>query len=173
MTPPGEDTPAAAPEQLPEELPEGPELPARLDALVLALAESRAMPISGALIGNRSELLALVEDVRDAVPQELYRAEELLATAREAAERAEADAEALVAGARVTAAALVEDHAVVAAARERAEEILAEARAAAADLLAEAETALGRLAAGAQVARVRLEADQVSSTGNRVNPEPG
>lgn len=168
-TPAGEGAPAATPEGLPD----GPELPARLDALVLALAESRAMPISGALIGNRAELLALVEDVRAAVPDELYRAEALLAAARAAAERAEAEAAALVAEARVTAAALVEDHAVVAAAGERAEEILAAARTAAADLLVEAEVALGRLAGGARAGRARLESDQVSSTGNRVNPEPG
>lgn len=166
-------TPAEIPEETAVEVPAGPLLPGRLDALVLALAESRAMPLSGALIGNRSELLSLVEEVREAVPAELYQADELLRTAREAAERAEVEAEAIVAEARAAAAALVEDHAVVVAARERAEEILAEARAAAADLLAEAEAALGRLVVGAQLSRARLEADQDSSTGSRVNPEPG
>ena len=166
MTAPDEDEGGA--------LVEAPELPARLDDLVVALTESRAMPISGALIGNRAELLALVDEVRAAVPEELYRAEELLAAARESAERAEAEAARLVEAARTAAAALVEDHAVVAAAHARAAEIVAEARATAADRLAEAEVTLGRLLVGTRAARVRLQADaQTSDTGSLENPLPG
>ena len=52
-----------------------------LDAIEEAVGQARAMPMSSSVLVNRAELLELVDQVRAALPDQLYRADEVLADA--------------------------------------------------------------------------------------------
>lgn len=76
------------------------ELEARLDELELALAEARPMPLSASVLVNRDELIHLVNEIRDLLPNELRQArwvlrerESVLSDAEQTAQRVIADAE--------------------------------------------------------------------------------
>ncbi|MCL2454648.1 MAG: hypothetical protein FWD18_05020 [Micrococcales bacterium] len=138
-----------------------------LDAMEEAVASARAMPMSASVIVNRAELLALVSEVRDALPGQLRAADEVIAAADAQRASARADAERIVAEARNHAARLVEAEPVIVEARARAQEILREAKAEAEDLrrdaddycdqrLASFEIDLGKLLSQVQAGRAKL-----------------
>lgn len=138
-----------------------------LDALEQAIEHGRAMPMSTSVLVNRTEVLHLLAQARDAVPEEIEAADEVLAEADGVRGRARAEADTILAGARARAAELVSADAVVAAARERAAEVLAEAQATAERLrreaddycdrrLADFEIDLGRVLAQVQAGRAKL-----------------
>jgi len=132
-----------------------------------AVQQARAMPMSSSVLVSKAELLELVEQAREALPDQLGRADELLAGADEVLAQARQQAERTVAAARERAAELVSSEQVVVAARIRAEEIVAEAEATAAQLrheaddycdrrLADFEIDLGRVVAQVQAGRAKL-----------------
>lgn len=138
-----------------------------LDALEHAVEHGRAMPMSTSVLVNRTEVLHLLGQARDALPGQLAAADGLLADTDAVVARAEADAERIVADARRRADELVAADAVVVAARERAAVIVAEAEATAEQLrreaddycdrrLAEFEIDLGRVLAQVQAGRAKL-----------------
>lgn len=138
-----------------------------LDAIATVVADARSMPMSSSVLVNRAELLDLVEQARAVLPEQLTRADEVLAAADDSRSAAERDAEVVLAAARAEAAALVEADAVTAAARERAAEIVAQAEATADRLrrdaddycdrrLADFEIDLGTLLAQVQAGRAKL-----------------
>ncbi|GIG39693.1 hypothetical protein [Cellulomonas phragmiteti] len=138
-----------------------------LDAIEDAVAQARAMPMSSSVLVNRAELLELVDQVREALPSQLHRADEVLADADAARAAAHAEAEAVVARARARAAELVEQESVVTAARERAAQILADAQETAQSLrrdaddycdrrLADFEIDLGKVLSQVQAGRAKL-----------------
>lgn len=76
------------------------ELEARLDELELALAEARPMPLSASVLVSRDELIRLVNEIRELLPNELRQArwvlrerESVLSDAEQTAQRMIADAE--------------------------------------------------------------------------------
>lgn len=132
-----------------------------------AVQQARAMPMSSSVLVSKAELLDLVEQARAALPDQLGRADELLADADDVLARARHEAEQIVAAARGRAAELVSTEQVVLAARIRAEEIVAEAEATATQLrheaddycdrrLADFEIDLGRVVAQVQAGRAKL-----------------
>ncbi|ADG75187.1 conserved hypothetical protein [Cellulomonas flavigena DSM 20109] len=138
-----------------------------LDALEDAVTQARAMPMSSSVLVNRAEILELVDQVREALPAQLLRADEVLADADAARAAAQAEAEAVLARARARAAELVEQEHVVAEARARAAEIVAEAQATAESLrrdaddycdrrLADFEIDLGKVLSQVQAGRAKL-----------------
>ncbi|HEY0119452.1 MAG TPA: hypothetical protein VGC04_11785 [Cellulomonas sp.] len=138
-----------------------------LEALTVAVAGARAMPMSSSVLVNKAELLDLVEQAREALPGQLTRADALLADADAAKEQARQEAQAIVATARAEAARLVEADAVTVAAREKAAQILADAQEQAEALrrdaddycdrrLADFEIDLGKVLSQVQAGRAKL-----------------
>ncbi|MEU5977290.1 cell division initiation protein [Streptomyces sp. NPDC047315] len=110
----------------------------KLDEIVEAVGSARSLPMSASCVVNRAELLALLEEVRRALPDSLARAQEVLgdrdrqlAGAREEARRiidgAHAERGSLIADSQVARHSQDEAERIVAAARREAEEIRAEA----------------------------------------------
>jgi F0F1-type ATP synthase membrane subunit b/b' len=98
-----------------------------LEALVATVTSARAMPMSSSVLVNRAEVLDLVEQAREALPGQLTRADELLADADAAREKASAEAAAIIDAAQTEADRLVEAEAVTVAARQKAAAIVADA----------------------------------------------
>ena len=140
-----------------------------VDAIVATVEHARAMPMSASVLVNRAEVLSLLDQVKLAMPDQLSRADELLAEADEVKQAARAEAERIVSGAKKRAAALVAKEPVVAAAEARATEIIAQGEAAVAALmrdaddycdrrLADFEIDLGRISAQVTAGRAKLAA---------------
>lgn len=138
-----------------------------LEALTATVAGARAMPMSSSVLVNKAELLDLIEQAREALPQQLTQADALLADVDAAKEQARADAAEIVAQARQEADRLVESEAVTVAAREKAAQILADAQEQADALrrdaddycdrrLADFEIDLGKVLAQVQAGRAKL-----------------
>ena len=109
-----------------------------LDQLIDIVRSARSVPMSASAMVNRSQVVELLTTARDILPDQLVEADGLLAevdsvTARahdEAArirERAEHDAEDIVAQAREQAARLVSQDAVTVAAKSQAQRIVDDA----------------------------------------------
>ena len=138
-----------------------------LQMYAMQVAGARAMPMSSSVLVNKAELLDLIEQAREALPQQLTQADALLADVDAAKEQARADAAEIVAQARQEADRLVESEAVTVAARQKAAQILADAQEQADALrrdaddycdrrLADFEIDLGKVLAQVQAGRAKL-----------------
>ncbi len=114
---------------------EGDSLIAVLEELTDLVTRARAVPMSASAMVNRSEVLDLLQAARDLVPDQIVRADGLLANAdsvttqaqsraSEIIERAKQDAEDTVSEARDQASRLVSQDAVTIAAKARAQRII-------------------------------------------------
>lgn len=146
---------------------ETPSLPALVDELDALVTHARAMPMSASVLVNRAEALALVDDLRAAMPAQLERADEVLSDADRVLADAEEQAERVIAAARTRAAQLVAEEQVVVQARAEAARIIEEAHAQSDTLrreaddycdrrLAEFEIDLGKLVLQVQAGRAKL-----------------
>lgn len=146
---------------------EVPSLPALVDELDALVTHARAMPMSASVLVNRADALALVDDLRAAMPAQLDRADEVLSDADRVLADAEEQAERVIATARTRAAQLVAEEQVVVQARAEAARIVEEAHAQADTLrreaddycdrrLAEFEIDLGKLVLQVQAGRAKL-----------------
>ena len=138
-----------------------------LDAIEETVNAARSMPMSSSVIVSRPELLALVDQVREALPAQLDAADEVIADADAARAAAQEQAHAVLAAAQEQARALVEADAVAVAAREHAAQIVQQAQAEADELrreaddycdrrLAEFEIDLGKVLSQVQAGRAKL-----------------
>lgn len=146
-----------------------------LDELSDLVAHARAMPMSASCVIHRSEVLELVDAVRQSLPAELQRAGAVIHGADAVVDRAHAEAEAIVAEARERAEQLISDQAVVAAATSRAERLVSDAQAEAVRLRAEADDYCDRRLADFEIdldrvaQQVRRGRDKLRTRGH---PEP-
>ncbi|MGW7354290.1 ATP synthase F0 subunit B [Streptomyces sp. NPDC054784] len=110
----------------------------RLDEIVATVDGARSMPMSASCVVNRGELLAMLQEVRDALPDSLAQAQELLGgrermvaeaqqEARRIIEEAQAERGSLVSGTEVARHSQGEADRILAEARREAEAIRAEA----------------------------------------------
>jgi cell division septum initiation protein DivIVA len=138
-----------------------------LDALEEVVSQARTMPMSSSVLVSRAEVLDLLGQARRVLPDQLARADEILAGADRVRADAQEQAEQVLQAARERAEELVDSDHVVEAARRRAEEIVEEARRTAADLrhdaddycdrrLADFEVDLGKVLAQVQAGRAKL-----------------
>ena len=145
---------------------EVPSLPALVDELDALVTHARAMPMSASVLVNRADALALVDDLRAAMPAQLDRADEVLSDADRVLADAEEQTERVIATARTRAAQLVAEEQVVVQARAEAARIVEEAHAQADTLrreaddycdrrLAEFEIDLGKLVLQVQAGRAK------------------
>ena len=146
---------------------EGAGVPAILDALTDLVERARTMPMSSSVLVNRNEALDLLDELREALPTQLTRADEVLSDADQVLSDAHAQAEELIETARRRAAELVASEQVVLQGQVQARELVAEAESTAARLrreaddycdrrLAEFEIDLGKVLAQVHAGRDRL-----------------
>ncbi|MGW1409098.1 cell division initiation protein [Streptomyces sp. NPDC002403] len=111
----------------------------KLDEIVEAVGNARSMPMSASCVVNRAELLALLEEVREALPGSLAHAQELIGGQEQLAEQARQEAERIIGAARAERTSLIADTEIARQSRSEADRILDEARREAAEVRAEAD----------------------------------
>ncbi|TWG85717.1 hypothetical protein L603_001700000780 [Cellulosimicrobium cellulans J34] len=133
-------------------------LNAILDDLAHLVETARTMPMSASVLVHKGDALALVDELRGALPEQLAHADEVLAQADAVLEDAHRQAEEILTTARARAIELVQAEQVVVQAESRAREIVDEAEEAAAALRRDAdfEVDLGKLLAQVQAGRAKL-----------------
>lgn len=128
----------------------------KLDEITQYVEDARAMPMSASALVNRVELLGLLDELRDLLPEELHHADLLLSDREAIVEQGRAQAEQLLAEAQAEHDRLVEQAEVVRAARERAAEVQQQAQAEATRLLEEADDYVDRKLGEFEVALEKL-----------------
>ena len=126
---------------------------AALDQIDILVENARAVPLSANVVLNKAEIVDLVGQARDALPEDLVAADAVVADADAVLDRADSAAEAAIGEANAKARSLLED------ARERADSILSEARDEAARALERAQEEASHTAARAKKEAEDLLAD--------------
>ncbi|MBR7672277.1 cell division initiation protein [Streptomyces daliensis] len=111
----------------------------KLDEIVAAVDGARSMPMSASCVVNRAELLALLDEVREALPGSLAQAQELLGGRERMVADAQAEAQRIIESAQAERGSLVSGTEVARRAQEEADRILAEARQEAQEIRTEAD----------------------------------
>jgi vacuolar-type H+-ATPase subunit H len=99
----------------------------KLDEIVAAVEGARSMPMSASCVVNRAELLAMLSEVRDALPDSLSQAQALLGDRELMVAEARAEAERIIASAHEQRGSLVSDTEIARRSQAEADRILAEA----------------------------------------------
>ncbi len=111
----------------------------KLDEIVSAVDSARAMPMSASCVVNRAELLAMLGEVREALPGSLAQAEQLLGGREQMVAEAQAEAQRIIESGHAERGSLVSGTEVVRQAQAEADQLLAQARQEAAEIRAEAD----------------------------------
>ncbi|MEW2078843.1 ATP synthase F0 subunit B [Streptomyces sp. NPDC017966] len=111
----------------------------KLDEIVAAVSSARSMPMSASCVVNRAELLAMLEEVRAALPDSLAQAEELIGGREQMVEQARQEAERIIEGAHAQRGSLISDTEIARRSQSEADRILGEARKEAEEIRAEAD----------------------------------
>jgi cell division septum initiation protein DivIVA len=104
------------------------DLEAKLHQLETVVADAKAVPLSASVMVNRSELDAIVADIRDLLPEEVRQARWVVKERDDLLARAASDTERLLEDARTERDRLVGQQEVVREAQAEAERIVEEAR---------------------------------------------
>ncbi|MFF8593171.1 ATP synthase F0 subunit B [Streptomyces sp. NPDC015220] len=111
----------------------------KLDEIVTTVSGARSMPMSASCVVNRADLLALLEEVRQALPGSLAQAQELIGDREQMVEEARREAERIIESARAERGSLVSGTEVARRSQAEADRILDEARREAEEVRAEAD----------------------------------
>ncbi|MEU6607402.1 cell division initiation protein [Streptomyces shenzhenensis] len=111
----------------------------KLDEIVAAVSSARAMPMSASCVVNRADLLAMLEEVRQALPGSLAQAQELIGGREQMVEQARQQAEQIIQSAHAERGSLVSGTEVARRSQSEADRILGEARQEAEEVRAEAD----------------------------------
>src|SRR5436190_22953352 len=138
------------------------DLAARIQQLEDMIKEAKSMPLSSSALLNREELLEVVAEMRDSLPEEIKQARWVVKDREELLMKARREADALVEKARAEQARLVSREAVVQASQEEAERVLGEGREQARQVKLEAEDYVDAKLAQVEITlqRVREGLDQ-------------
>ncbi|NED96993.1 hypothetical protein G1H11_16930 [Phytoactinopolyspora alkaliphila] len=93
------------------------EIHKKLDQLADLVGSARTMPMSSSAIVNKTDVLDLIEQVREMLPESLSAADTVITQREELLEEARAHASKIIADARAEQARLVGDHTVLVEAR--------------------------------------------------------
>lgn len=119
----------------------------KLSTAITLIEEARGVPLSASCVVHRGEILEILHGAKEALPQDLYRAEDIIDQREKLIEEGRSSSEQMIAMAREDVARMIEQTAIVQAARDEAQRILDDARVLAADERAEVESYIdGRLA---------------------------
>lgn len=88
----------------------------RLDELMVMVEDAKSMPLSASCVLNRAQLLDLIEEIRQLLPESVYRADELLADREAVVLDGRREADRILEQARVLADRMVSEHEVYLAA---------------------------------------------------------
>jgi cell division septum initiation protein DivIVA len=155
----------------------------KLDEITRLVEDARAMPMSASCLVNREEVLALLDELRALLPEQLEHADLLLSDRDNLLARGHETAQMLVEEGREEHDRLVEQQSVVVAARERATAITEQAAAESTRLLADAdeyvdrklaefEIALDKVSAQVRRGRERLGERRVTEQGRHAAQSP-
>jgi vacuolar-type H+-ATPase subunit H len=111
----------------------------KLDEIVSSVGSARSMPMSASCVVNRAELLAMLEEVRGALPDSLAHAEELIGGRDRMVDDARQEATRIIESAHAERAELISGTEVARKSQEEADRILGEARQEAEEIRAEAD----------------------------------
>ncbi|MGW0085185.1 ATP synthase F0 subunit B [Streptomyces sp. NPDC003393] len=111
----------------------------KLDEIVATVSGARSMPMSASCVVNRAELLAMLEEVRQALPGSLAQAQELIGDREQMVEEARREAERIIESAHAERGSLVAGTEVARRSQAEADRILTEARKEAEEVRAEAD----------------------------------
>jgi vacuolar-type H+-ATPase subunit H len=111
----------------------------KLDEIVETIGSARSMPMSASCVVNRAGLLAMLDEVRAALPGSLAQAQELLGGRDRMVDEARREAEQIIESAHAQRGSLISDTEVARQSQEEADRILAEARREAEEIRAEAD----------------------------------
>ena len=119
----------------------------KISTAITLIEEARGVPLSASCVVHRGEILEILDGAKEALPEDLYRAEDIIAQREKLIEEGRSSSEQMIATAREDVARMIEQTAIVQTARDEAQRILDEARVLAADERAEVESYIdGRLA---------------------------
>src|SRR5690606_36814109 len=111
----------------------------KLDEIVAAVSSARSMPMSASCVVNRAELLAMLDEVRAALPDSLAQAQELIGGREQMVEQARQEAERIIETAHAERGSLVSGTEIARRSQAEADRILSEARQEAEEIRAEAD----------------------------------
>lgn len=111
----------------------------KLDEIVSAVSGARSMPMSASCVVNRADLLALLEELRAALPDSLAQAQELIGGREQMVEQARHEAQQIIESAHAERGSLISGTEVARRSQAEADRILAEARQEAEEIRAEAD----------------------------------
>ncbi|MFF1719654.1 ATP synthase F0 subunit B [Streptomyces sviceus] len=111
----------------------------KLDEIVAAVSGARSMPMSASVIVNRADLLAMLEELRQALPGSLAQAQELIGDREQMVEQARQEAERIIGQAHAERGSLISDTEIARRSQAEADRILNEARQEAEEVRAEAD----------------------------------
>ncbi|GAA2525646.1 hypothetical protein GCM10010423_19360 [Streptomyces levis] len=111
----------------------------KLDEIVTTISGARSMPMSASCVVNRAELLAMLEEVRAALPDSLAQAQELIGGREQMVEQARQEAQRIIDSAHAERGSLISDTEIARRSQAEADRILAEARKEAEEVRAEAD----------------------------------
>ena len=101
---------------------------AKLDQITEMVESAKSMPLSASVLVNKAEMLALLDELRATLPDELREAQWVIKDRDEVIDQGRKEAERIVADARQEAARLVSRTEVMQSATKEAERIVAEAK---------------------------------------------
>jgi|UniRef100_UPI00404B39AD hypothetical protein len=101
----------------------------KLTSAITMVEEARGVPLSASCVVHRGEMLELLDEAREALPNDLESAQKLIAARDAIIEEGRISAEQMIAMAREDVARMVEQTSIVQIARDEARKILDEARA--------------------------------------------
>lgn len=111
----------------------------KLDQITALMHDARAMPMSASALVNRAEVIGLLDELRELLPEQLHDADVLLSDREAVVEQGRSQAELMVTNAQAEHDRLVEQTEVMMAARERAAALQLTAQAESQRLLAQAD----------------------------------
>ncbi|MEV6114213.1 ATP synthase F0 subunit B [Streptomyces sp. NPDC052109] len=111
----------------------------KLDEIVSTVSGARSMPMSASCVVNRAELLAMLEELRQALPGSLAQAQELIGGREQMVEQARQEAERIIETAHAERGSLISDTEIARRSQAEADRILAEARQEAEEIRADAD----------------------------------
>jgi F0F1-type ATP synthase membrane subunit b/b' len=100
----------------------------KLTSVITMVEEARGVPLSASCVVHRGEMLELLDEAREALPNDLESAQKLIAARDAIIEEGRVSAEQMIAMAREDVARMVEQTSIVQMARDEARKILDEAR---------------------------------------------
>lgn len=112
---------------------------AKLDEIVGMVESAKSMPLSASVLVNKAEMLALLDELRGALPEELREAQWVIKDRDEVIDQGRKEAERIIADARTEQARLVSRTEVMQSATKEAERVLADAKESARQMRLEVE----------------------------------